>query len=265
MITGDFNDFASHSEKRQSAGSSSLSSSQDQRRINRFSERMNNCQLIDLGCSGPRLTWTNNRQGWANTMVRLDKTMCNSEWKTSFPEGLVRNLPRTYSDHSPMMIFTQGKIKLNVDGSRKLGGGGGFGGVFRDEHGAWVCGYYGRLDSGTSLEAELWALYKGLAVMLQKDMHEVIIETDAKQVVQLMEDVIDDKFPFKGLLEDAKIIFRGCECTIHHIYKEGNLCADPLAKFGAEQPKDILVVNDPPQEIQCYLVADMIGLSRERN
>ncbi|KAL7245795.1 hypothetical protein ACSBR2_001015 [Camellia fascicularis] len=43
MIAGDFNDFVSHSEKRHSAGSLSLSSSQDQRRINKFSERMNNC------------------------------------------------------------------------------------------------------------------------------------------------------------------------------------------------------------------------------
>ncbi|KAL7219921.1 hypothetical protein ACSBR2_012893 [Camellia fascicularis] len=113
MIAGDFNDFASHSEKRHSAGSSNQSSSQDQRRINKFSERMNNCNLMDLGCSGLRLTWTNNRQCWVNTMVRLDRAMCNSERRTSFPEGLVRNLPRTYSNHSPMMIFTQGISPFN--------------------------------------------------------------------------------------------------------------------------------------------------------
>ncbi|KAL7230058.1 hypothetical protein ACSBR2_008572 [Camellia fascicularis] len=116
------------------------------------------------------------------------------------------------------------KIKLNVDGSRKMEGGEGFKGVFRDERGTWVCGYYGKVDSGTSLEVELWALYKGLTVMLQKRMHEVIIETDAKQLVQLMEEDTDDKFLYKGLLEDAIILFRGCECTIQHIFKEGNLC-----------------------------------------
>ncbi|KAL7253808.1 hypothetical protein ACSBR1_008199 [Camellia fascicularis] len=95
-------------------------------------------------------------------------------------------------------------------------------------------------------------------------MDEVIIETDAKQVVQLMEDATDDKFPYKGLLEDPKIIFRGCECTIHHIYKERNLCTNALAKFRAEQPEDILVVNEPQMEIQSYLVANLIGLSKER-
>ncbi|KAL7191877.1 hypothetical protein ACSBR2_023870 [Camellia fascicularis] len=47
----------------------------------------------------------------------------------------------------------------------------------------------------------------------------VIIETDAHQVVQLMEEDTVDEFPFKGLLEDAKIIFRGCEYTIQHVFK----------------------------------------------
>ncbi|GMP53441.1 hypothetical protein CsSME_00018893 [Camellia sinensis var. sinensis] len=62
---------------------------------------------MDLECIGPRLTWSNNRKGWANTMVRLDRAMCNTEWRTTFPDGSVWNLPRTYSDHSPMMVFTQ--------------------------------------------------------------------------------------------------------------------------------------------------------------
>ncbi|KAL7163780.1 hypothetical protein ACSBR2_039828 [Camellia fascicularis] len=95
-------------------------------------------------------------------------------------------------------------------------------------------------------------------------MHGVIIETDAQQVMQLMEEDVANKFPFKGLLEDAKIIFRGCECTIQHVFKEGNLCVDGLAKLGAAQPEEILMVNEPPSEIRSYVVADMIGLSRER-
>ncbi|GMP71033.1 hypothetical protein CsSME_00029606 [Camellia sinensis var. sinensis] len=62
---------------------------------------------MDLGCSGPRLACSNNKKGWANTMLKLDRVMCNTEWRTKFPNGFVRNLPRTYSDHSPMMVFTQ--------------------------------------------------------------------------------------------------------------------------------------------------------------
>ncbi|KAI7996804.1 hypothetical protein LOK49_LG10G02048 [Camellia lanceoleosa] len=106
---------------------------------------MSNCKLMDLGCSGPRLTWSNNRKGWANTMVRLDRAMCNTECRTSFPDGAVRNLPRTYSDHSPMMVFTQEPdvaAAVSEDGSdhhrlggpqrshRESGGGGGGGASF---------------------------------------------------------------------------------------------------------------------------------------
>lgn len=62
--------------------------------------------LIDLGSSRLRMTWTNNRQGLANTMERLDRAMSNSEWRTMFPEATVRVLPRTYSDHSPFVVYT---------------------------------------------------------------------------------------------------------------------------------------------------------------
>ncbi|CAL5415798.1 unnamed protein product [Camellia sinensis] len=156
------------------------------------------------------------------------------------------------------------RLKLNTDGSKKIGGDGGFGGLIRDEHGAWVCGYYERLQPGTSLEAELWALYKGLTVILQKGMDNVTIELDTMQVVQLMNEETRDNCPFKNLVEDSKILFRGCQCTVQHVWKEGNLCADALAKFGAQQPEDMLVVNKPPAEIRSLLISDMIGLSRER-
>ncbi|CAL5420863.1 unnamed protein product [Camellia sinensis] len=98
---------------------------------------------------------------------------------------------------SLLSSIPESKLKLNVNGSRRLADGGGFGGIFRDETGSWVCGCYGKMDSGTSLETELWALYKGLTVILQEGMHGVVIETDAQQVVQLMEVDVADKFPFK--------------------------------------------------------------------
>ncbi|KAL7226194.1 hypothetical protein ACSBR1_021345 [Camellia fascicularis] len=109
LVAGDFNDFTSPNDKRSFHGRSHQNLSQDQRRSSKFNDRINHCKLMDLGCAGPRLTWSNNRKGWANTMVRLDRAMCNTEWRTTFPDGAVRNLPRTYSDHSPMMVFTQGK------------------------------------------------------------------------------------------------------------------------------------------------------------
>lgn len=68
-VASDFNDFASQNEKR------SFSAAQDHTRTCKFQSRLNRCKLMDLGCSGPRLTWTNGRQGLANTLERLDRAV----------------------------------------------------------------------------------------------------------------------------------------------------------------------------------------------
>ncbi|XP_028052246.1 uncharacterized protein LOC114256764 [Camellia sinensis] len=121
-----------------------------------------------------------------------------------------------------------------------------------------------RIDSCTSLETELWEVYKGLTIILQKGFNNVIVGTDAQEVVKLLEEGLGDKHPYKGLTEDAMIIFNGCQCTAQLVYREGNLCMDALAKLGAAQLEDILVVNDPPAEIRKRLVAEMLGMRRER-
>ena len=61
-----------------------------------------------MGSVGPQLTWTNNKQGLANTMERLDKAMRNDQWQALFFEGTVRTLPRTHSDHSSLVVFSLG-------------------------------------------------------------------------------------------------------------------------------------------------------------
>ncbi|XP_028081728.1 uncharacterized protein LOC114283094 [Camellia sinensis] len=73
LVARDFNDYANQSERR------SFSASQNTSRTQKFLDRVNSCNLIDLGSSGPRLTWTNNRQGMANTMERLDRALCNAD------------------------------------------------------------------------------------------------------------------------------------------------------------------------------------------
>ncbi|CAL5330823.1 unnamed protein product [Camellia sinensis] len=136
-------------------------------------------------------------------------------------------------------------LKSNSDGCSRNRGSGGFGGLLRDERGAWICGYYGRLESCTNLEAELWAVYKGLAIIIQKAFNEVIVKMDAEKVVKLLEEGHGENHPFRGLVEDARIIFNSCQCTAQHVLREGNLCADALAKFEAEQPEGIPDINDP--------------------
>ncbi|KAL7173403.1 hypothetical protein ACSBR2_032795 [Camellia fascicularis] len=46
-------------------------------------------------------------------MERLDRAIYNEDWRTLFPEATVQVLPRTYSDHSPLVVHTQGMHPLN--------------------------------------------------------------------------------------------------------------------------------------------------------
>ena len=100
LVAVDFNDYADSSEKR------SFGETLENSRMQKFITNINQCNLIDLGCNGPRLTWTNNREGMANTLVRLDKALANEGWRVKFPEASVSNLPRTSSDHCPMLVNT---------------------------------------------------------------------------------------------------------------------------------------------------------------
>ncbi|CAL5338789.1 unnamed protein product [Camellia sinensis] len=91
----------------------------------------------------------------------------------------------------PQLMFWScpiaGKLKLNTDGSSKGDPGqAGYGGLLRDEAGTWVWGFYGYLGSCTSLEAELWSIYRGLTIIIQKGLASIQIETDSKQVMELI-------------------------------------------------------------------------------
>lgn len=104
MVAGDFNDISCSSEIMSHTHDSSAS----QRR--KFSNNINKCNLVDMGSSGPKYTWSNGRQGIANVQKRLDRALCNEDWRQLFPEGTTLILPRTYSDHSHLLIYALGYI-----------------------------------------------------------------------------------------------------------------------------------------------------------
>ena len=92
----DFNDILSSLEK-------FSSSSASHRRISLFRNCIDSCRLIDMGFNSPRFTWTNKRDNDL-VMERLDRFLCNPEWQQMFEEANVLHLPRTSSDHCPILL-----------------------------------------------------------------------------------------------------------------------------------------------------------------
>ncbi|XP_023926428.1 uncharacterized protein LOC112037832 [Quercus suber] len=65
-----------------------------------FKECLDSCNFVDLGFAGPKYTWSNKMQ----ISERLDRCFSNPIWRILYPEAVVTHLPRTFSDHHPVLI-----------------------------------------------------------------------------------------------------------------------------------------------------------------
>uniref|UniRef100_A0A2N9ERH6 CCHC-type domain-containing protein n=1 Tax=Fagus sylvatica TaxID=28930 RepID=A0A2N9ERH6_FAGSY len=97
VMLGDFNDILLCEEK---WGGNRPSNS----RIREFRNCLNACNMIDLGFSGPKYTWSNCHDMNSLIMEKLDRVLANSDWRILFPEVSVTHLPRTHSDHCPVFL-----------------------------------------------------------------------------------------------------------------------------------------------------------------
>jgi hypothetical protein len=103
LVAGDFNDILYATEKKGGAVASL-------RKCNLFRDRINNCQLLDLGAIGSKFTWRGPiYNNGCRIYERLDRALCNSNWRLRFPEAIVRVLMRVeFSDHHPLLICPYG-------------------------------------------------------------------------------------------------------------------------------------------------------------
>ena len=97
-----------------------------------------------------------------------------------------------------------GWITLNPNGSvaSNLGPAGG-GGLVRDENGDWVMGFARRIGNTSSYLAELWALRDGLQLCLQINAQSVVIELDAKAIVDAFNSPSSSNSIVSSLMDDC--------------------------------------------------------------
>lgn len=46
---------------------------------------------------------------------RLDKVLCNVDWRLHFQEGFVKVLPRVQSDHYPLLVLPEGEPNHGIN------------------------------------------------------------------------------------------------------------------------------------------------------
>ncbi|KAK3036498.1 hypothetical protein RJ639_030512 [Escallonia herrerae] len=159
-----------------------------------------------------------------------------------------------------------GFLKLNTDGSAfGQPGLASYGGLIRGEKGEWLCGYAGNIGIRTSLTAEICGIYKGLCLIREKNLCRVMIETDCMAAINLISrEKVNDKHPMKRILDECREIMASCGCFMVHTVREGNFCADMLAKLGHRLQSDYIELIDPPLEVTPYLSRDAVGFKYKR-
>ena len=109
--------------------------------------------------------------------------------------------------------------------------------------------------------AELWALRDGLQLCLQMNAHSVIIELDAKIIMDTLNSPTSSNSFISSILEDCRHMANRIPQNIfRHIYREANQWADFLARIGLLLDNDFIMFSSPPVDLTSILEADANGL-----
>ncbi|KAF7843768.1 ribonuclease H [Senna tora] len=80
-----------------------------------------------------------------------------------------------------------GWVKFNTDGAVSLSNQiAGCGGIFRDDTGAWMCGYLENLGTLNPLGAELWGMLTVLTIAWEMGLKKVVVECDSSLALKLV-------------------------------------------------------------------------------
>ena len=113
----------------------------------------------------------------------------------------------------------------------------------------------------TSVEVEFWALRDGLILASQMGINNIVVELDAKVVIDLVCASNTLNRYYTPLLNDCQTLlprFQGIR--IRHVYREGNKCADMLATKGCCLNDAFVVLENPLSNELCILLdADIVG------
>ena len=144
-----------------------------------------------------------------------------------------------------------------MDSLRLVGGGG----VVRDDQGNWVIGFARKIGLVNSFLAKLWSLRDGLFLCVQAQVQVLIVEMDAKALVDAFSNQTNSNVIISSLMEDYRHLATQIpQVRFRHVYKEANRCADQLAKLRLSTEIDFFVFSSPLVDIISVVKADYHGL-----
>ena len=119
-------------------------------------------------------------------------------------------------------------MKLNTDGT--AGGDNslaGYGGVIRDNGGHWIKGFCRRIGATSSFVAELRGLREGLMLCRNLNISSLVIQLDAKTIVDVLNNPSDADNIISSILDDCKLLVSHMhQIWIKHCFHQANRCPD---------------------------------------
>jgi ribonuclease HI len=157
----------------------------------------------------------------------------------------------------------EGTVCLNVDGSM-LGSlqTAGFGGLIRNNFGAFLKGFYGTASHPSVLYAEIIAILHGLELCWDNGFRNVTCYSDSLQAVTLIKTGVSHHHQFANEIQRVRqLLSKDWNTVINHTFREGNACADLLAKMGASANLPLVILENPPAQLSSALRADAWGVA----
>jgi ribonuclease HI len=136
----------------------------------------------------------------------------------------------------------------------------GYGGLFRTNAGSFLSGFSGYLPrSNCILLDELMAIFKGLRLAQDMGLEDLVCYTDSILSVNLITCNTSKYHAYAVIIQDIKDVMASHNFIIQHTLREGNQCADFMAKLGASSDSDFVLHLTAPQELLNLLRADAMG------
>ena len=101
----------------------------------------------------------------------------------------------------------------------------------------------------------------GLLLAKHLNLGNINIELDAVFIVHLLSNPNIVNLILEPLLNDCRTLINLMpNCTVTHIFREANRCADNMAKMGADLVSDFQILYEPPPVVDNALAFDKAEL-----
>jgi ribonuclease HI len=212
-------------------------------------------------CARNNFIFNGHRDSVHNSVAKVNalRSLCDVVFVAPLLDSAQSVMPRQVAWSRP----EEGTICLNVDGSL-LGSvnTAGFGGILRNNTGAFLGGFYGMARQANILYAEIMAVLHGLDLCWTKGYREVICYSDSLLAVSLINKGVHPFHSFANEINKIRQLkSRAWNVLIEHTLREGNKCADVLAKIGASSNAPLVVLSDPPLDLVQPLQDDARGVT----